>query len=65
MTYRYKKQEWTEDEVSNMVWDSVVQSTECTECGHSWSVEPDAEDYKCQDCGEGKCHSPLVALGLM
>jgi len=65
MTYKWKKQEWTFEEVSEMVADSVVLSTECEVCGHSWPVEPDAEDYSCQDCGKGKCHSPLIVLEIM
>jgi len=48
-----------------MCFDSVVESSECPECGYSWTVEPDAEDYTCQDCGKGKCRSPLVVLGLI
>jgi len=65
MTFTYENQSWTESEIEEMVCDSIVQSTECIECGHSWSVEPDAENYECQDCGKGKCHSPLIALGLI
>ena len=65
MTYTYKQQQWTDEEVEEMVFDSVVESTQCENCQYSWRVEPDASNYKCQDCGQGKCHSPLVVLGLM
>jgi predicted Zn-ribbon and HTH transcriptional regulator len=65
MAYRYQGQSWSEGEIAEMCCDSVVESTECHECGYSWRVEPDASNYKCQDCGEGRVHSPLVALGMM
>ena len=63
--YRWKGQTWDEDQLSNMVWDSVVESTECLECGYSTSLEPDAHDVSCTDCKRGKIHSPLVVLGIM
>ena len=45
--------------------DSVVESSPCTNCGYSWSVEPDASRYKCLECGEGTVSSPLVLAGLI
>ena len=36
MAYRYKGQSWSEGEIAEMCCDSVVESTECPECGYSW-----------------------------
>ena len=64
MVYRYKNQTWTDEEVMAMVLGSVVESTKCGNCGHSWRVEPDASNYTCHECKKGEVHSPLVALGI-
>ena len=64
-TFKLRNQTWSMEEIQEMVFDSVVESTECEYCGHSWSVEPDASNYKCNECGKGSVSSPLVALGFM
>ena len=37
---------------------------ECTECGHSQQVEPDA-NYPCPECGRGRLQSSMVKLGII
>jgi len=40
-----------------------VQDGFCTECGAYYgSVEPDAEGYHCEDCGENKVKSLTMIL---
>jgi len=65
MEFTYRDQEWSYDEVEAMVYDSVLDSTECPKCGSTQRVEPDASNYTCHDCGKGKVHSPLIVLGMM
>ena len=64
VAWRYGAETWTEDQIQAMGYDSVVDSTACPECGSTQRVEPDASGYDCHDCGKGKVHSPLTALGL-
>ena len=45
--------------------DSVIESSPCTNCGYSWTVEPDASHYKCHECGKGTVSSPLVLAGII
>ncbi len=63
-SFTWNDQEWSYEEVRDMVYDSVMDSTECAECGATQRVEPDAYNYTCHECGVGKVHSPLVVLGL-
>ena len=40
----------------------------CTACGaEAYGVEPDAREYKCEDCGEPKVYGAeeLVLMGLV
>jgi hypothetical protein len=62
--FTWKGQSWSHDEVEVMVYDSVVDSTECRACGSTQRVEPDAHGYEC-GCGDGTVHSPLYVLGLI
>ena len=62
--FEYNGQEWSFEEVEEMIYDSVLDSTECPSCGSTQRVEPDAHEYDCHGCGDGKVHSPLVVLGL-
>lgn len=63
--FRYGDQVWTFEEVNFMAFESVLDSTECPECGSTQRVEPDASNYTCHGCGEGRVHSPLWALGFV
>jgi len=56
---------FSEEEIERMIFDSVVEAR-CTECGDLRSVEPDARDYDCHECGaERSVTSPLIKLGLV
>jgi hypothetical protein len=64
-SFKWRGQTWSMQEVQQMVFDSVMDSTECPECETTKRVEPDASNYLCDECGKGRVHSPLVVLGLM
>lgn len=50
-------------EMFDALWDGMVE-VECPVCGHSQTVEPDA-DYPCPECKQGMLTSPLVVHGLI
>ena len=56
---------YTYDDIEAMVYGSVVDGI-CSECGDVRNVEPDAQDYPCDDpdCG-GKVDSVLIKIGIM
>jgi len=57
--------EYTHEELSHMAFESVVEGI-CTACGEeAGDVEPDAENYPCEWCGENAVGSPLRILGYV
>ena len=65
MRFKFKDQSWSFDELEAMIHESVLDSTECPQCGSVQRVEPDAQGYRCHSCGKGRVHSPLVVLGFV
>jgi len=52
-------------EIKFFLIDSVV-TARCSACEYEHEVEPDAENYPCEGCGElSSVTSPLVKLGLI
>jgi len=52
------------DELQRIVFDEQNDWAECSKCGFSQDVEPDA-DYPCPECGEGQLTSNLMRMGLI
>ena len=57
-------EQYTLEEIEDMVYDREPCMATCPECGHEQEVEPDA-NYRCPICGKGKLVSPLVKLGFI
>jgi predicted RNA-binding Zn-ribbon protein involved in translation (DUF1610 family) len=56
---------FTVADLRHMVFDSIARAV-CTECNAEHTVEPDAENYPCAECGAAaSVTSPLRKAGLI
>jgi len=51
--------------VAELAADNVVPGICTTCCKIAQDVEPDAEGYECEMCGEDAVSSPLILLGVI
>lgn len=52
------------DNLEAIIFDMAHDTAECSVCGYSQDVEPDA-DYPCPECNEGRLVSSLRRAGMI